>query len=86
MRRALNRVRHASGPTARAPQVDTPHDEATTYITMTQQIIGFQTDLSAVFYTQLTDLEEECDGACGARLCCCHCAGIGAHKSVRCIL
>ena len=37
--------------------VSTPHDEATTYIAMTQTIISYQKDLSVVMYTQLTDLE-----------------------------
>ena len=42
--------------------VDTTTDEANVYINMTTMIVGNQADLSAVFYTQLTDLEEECDG------------------------
>jgi len=42
--------------------VGTPQDEADTYITMTQQIASRKNDLSVVIYTQITDVERECDG------------------------
>jgi len=42
--------------------VNTPQDEADTYITMTQQIASHRNDISVVIYTQITDVERECDG------------------------
>lgn len=37
-------------------------EQATTYITMASQLLGFKRDISASVYTQTTDLELECDG------------------------
>jgi hypothetical protein len=42
--------------------VDTPELEATTYIAMAQTIRSRKVDLSASVYTQITDVERECDG------------------------
>jgi hypothetical protein len=42
--------------------VATPTDEANTYISMVQTIQGEKMDVSACVYTQITDVEEECDG------------------------
>lgn len=41
---------------------DTPHDEATTYIDMTEMILKNRDTTSACVYTQITDVELECDG------------------------
>jgi len=43
-------------------EVSTPTDEANTYINMTQSIYSNEVDISACVYTQITDVEEECDG------------------------
>ena len=42
--------------------VDTPADEANTYISMTTSIAANIVDISASVYTQITDVELECDG------------------------
>jgi len=42
--------------------VDTPEDEAFTYINMTNTIFSLQEDLSCTIYTQICDVELECDG------------------------
>eukprot|EP01116_Phalansterium_solitarium_P001107 TRINITY_DN10887_c0_g1_i1.p1 TRINITY_DN10887_c0_g1~~TRINITY_DN10887_c0_g1_i1.p1 ORF type:complete len:694 (-),score=219.41 TRINITY_DN10887_c0_g1_i1:208-2289(-) len=42
--------------------VNTPADEADTYIAMVGQLQSFKTDVSCCIYTQITDLEMECDG------------------------
>lgn len=42
--------------------VDTPHDEATTYIKMAATIADRVDHISASVYTQTTDVELECDG------------------------
>ena len=41
--------------------VDTPHDEAQTYVNMTAKIMA-NAKVSVSVYTQTTDLENECDG------------------------
>jgi len=43
-------------------KVDTPHEEAATYINMTQMIKSTKKDISVSIYTQITDVELECDG------------------------
>ena len=42
--------------------VSTPEDEAQTYINMTRAILDRVQDISASVYTQITDVELECDG------------------------
>jgi len=42
--------------------VSTPQDEANTYVSMTQTIQSHRLDISASVYTQITDVERECDG------------------------
>jgi len=42
--------------------VNTPEEEADTYIQMVGIIKSEKTDLSATIYTQITDVERECDG------------------------
>jgi hypothetical protein len=42
--------------------VSTPKDEANTYINMTRTILSRINDISASVYTQITDVELECDG------------------------
>jgi len=42
--------------------VSTPQDEANTYVTMTKQIVAKKDDISVSIYTQITDVERECDG------------------------
>ncbi|EGD76874.1 hypothetical protein PTSG_12695 [Salpingoeca rosetta] len=42
--------------------VDTPLEEANTYINMTNMIYNWRSDISASVYTQITDVELECDG------------------------
>jgi len=42
--------------------VATPQDEANTYVSMTQTIQNHRLDISASVYTQITDVERECDG------------------------
>jgi len=42
--------------------VNTPQDEADTYIKMTQTIKANKVDIACVIYTQITDVERECDG------------------------
>jgi hypothetical protein len=39
-----------------------PHDEAEAYVNMTQQLVALQPFLGGAFYTQITDVESECDG------------------------
>ncbi len=41
---------------------DTPGEEASTYVGMTQTLVGRAGHVSASVYTQTTDLELECDG------------------------
>jgi len=43
-------------------QVPTPKDEANTYIAMVQTIKSNKADIGACVYTQITDVERECDG------------------------
>jgi len=43
-------------------EVSTPDDEANTYISMVKTIQAEKMDVSACVYTQITDVEEECDG------------------------
>lgn len=40
----------------------TPQDYVDTYVAMTKTIVSQRADLSAVIYTQITDVENECDG------------------------
>jgi len=42
--------------------VDTPQDEADTYVKMMQTITSQRQDSSVSIYTQITDVERECDG------------------------
>ena len=42
--------------------VDTPLEEAQAYINMTKTLLAWSEHLSASVYTQITDVEEECDG------------------------
>lgn len=42
--------------------VSTPKDEAETYVNMTKIILNRVQDISACVYTQITDVELECDG------------------------
>ena len=42
--------------------VDTPHDEAATYVNMSETIAARVDHISASVYTQTTDVELECDG------------------------
>lgn len=42
--------------------VDTPDDEANEYISMIGTVQGNRNDVSAIVYTQITDVELECDG------------------------
>ena len=42
--------------------VSTPKDEADTYVNMTKTILNRIIDISASVYTQITDVELECDG------------------------
>jgi len=43
-------------------KVDTPSEEASTYVKMAGQLLAVTGDVSASVYTQITDLELECDG------------------------
>jgi len=43
-------------------RVPTPLEEASTYVSMAGQILNVTKDVSASVYTQITDLELECDG------------------------
>jgi len=43
-------------------KVDTPQEEADVYVNMTTIIAGIQDDVSTSIYTQITDVELECDG------------------------
>jgi len=43
-------------------KVDTPAEEASTYVKMAGQILAVTGDVSASVYTQITDVELECDG------------------------
>jgi len=42
--------------------VSTPQDEADTYISMTKTILSRKQDISCSIYTQISDVERECDG------------------------
>jgi len=42
--------------------VATPQDEANTYVNMSQVIYSNQDDISVCIYTQISDVERECDG------------------------
>jgi len=42
--------------------VDTPQDEADTYVGMMKTISNTRQDISVSIYTQITDVERECDG------------------------
>jgi len=42
--------------------VSTPEDEANTYIQMAKQIQAHKADISVSIYTQIADVERECDG------------------------
>jgi len=42
--------------------VNTPQDEANTYVSMTKTILSNIDDISCSIYTQITDVERECDG------------------------
>jgi hypothetical protein len=42
--------------------VSTPADEASTYVSMAQTILSNKGDISVSIYTQITDVERECDG------------------------
>jgi len=42
--------------------VDTPQEEADTYIAMVKTIASRKADISVCIYTQITDVERECDG------------------------
>jgi hypothetical protein len=43
-------------------KVNTPEDEANTYVAMTKTILSNKNDISCSIYTQITDVERECDG------------------------
>jgi hypothetical protein len=43
-------------------KVDTPSEEAATYVKMAGQLLNVTLDVSASVYVQITDLELECDG------------------------
>ena len=42
--------------------VDTPSDEADTYVAMAHTLLNHSDHISASVYTQTTDVETECDG------------------------
>jgi len=43
-------------------KVNTPQDEADTYVGMTKTMFSHKDDISVCIYTQISDVERECDG------------------------